>query len=107
MAVAPSPARQFCKLFYLRHAGRHKGRLEDEVFRRITGDEQFREYQQVCPGLRRCAMGLTGKPRIAGQRTDRWIELGQHDFEFVNHVALLDFCGFCSNVWFKVCAYRD
>jgi hypothetical protein len=92
MAVAPSPARQFCKLFHLRHAGRNERRLENEVLRRITGHEQLREHQQVrsrpCRGL----MRLARKPSVRGECANRRIELGKHDFEFVDHGALLDFC---------------
>ncbi len=60
-------------------AGGLKGRLQHQVLRRIAGNEQFREQDQVgVHGLR--ARG-THSGRIAGDVSDNRIELGQGNGE--------------------------
>ena len=63
-------------------AGRLERRLQHEIFRRIAGDEQFRQQQQIgAVGLRRLARG-TGLGGIAGDVAHGRVELGQRDPEF-------------------------
>ena len=66
-----------------RAAGRLKRRLQDQIFRRIAGNEQFRQHDKVgAVGARPVARGahLRG---IAGDVAHRRVQLGQRDRKLI------------------------
>ena len=67
-------------------AGVLEGRLENEVFRRIAGDEQLGEDQQVCPGSGGLRAGFAGFLQIPVDVADHAIELAGGDADRVGEV---------------------
>ena len=68
-----------------------KGRLQDQIFRRITGNEQLgQDNERRAVGFGARARG-TRLPRVADHVTDRRVQLGQCDFESrgLAHEAML------------------
>ena len=63
-------------------------RLHHEILRRISGDRQFGERNDVASGLLGLAVGLNQLREVAVEITDRWVELGKGDTQ--NRHALQD-----------------
>src|SRR5262249_19509417 len=65
-----------------------KGRLEHEVFRRIAGDEQFRERDEIGAIARGLLARLTRTFQIAGNVADRGIKLRHGNSETIGRTLI-------------------
>ena len=73
-----------------RHAGGLERRLEHQVLRRIAGDEELGEEDQVGPERGGAGARLTGAGDVAGDVADGRVELGEGDLEAVGHARGLE-----------------
>ena len=68
--------------------GVNKGLLEEQVFGRVAGSGQFGEGHQVSPGIAGAAQILHHQGGVAGEVSDREIELRQRQSECAGHFSV-------------------
>ena len=68
-------------------AGRKKGGLQDEIFRRIARNEEFGEHDEIGPVPRGIGPRLAGSRQVAGNVADDGVDLGNRDAETVGRLG--------------------
>ncbi|MGY4313900.1 hypothetical protein ACVWW1_003203 [Bradyrhizobium sp. JR3.5] len=91
ISMAGPPSAVLARQFLDRGAAsRLERRLQHQILRRIAGDEQFREHDEIGPvGFRLVARGACLRG-VAGDVTDRRIELREGDLDLLfAHTVML------------------